>query len=819
MGKRGDKRRKREHERRRAKRIPYEGFQFGPFIVERMGRFMYWSVDPTFADDAFREAQQDARRAWPEQLKQLRSELKSTLAEHDAFDVIANLWLLNVPKDPETYREWEDDGILAAVELAASVLVERPSRAGSGPRRPISADLMLRVQEQLKSLLMLIAFVAMDSATSGGTEPGPIEEIQARAKAFRVGVRGPSYEWQERQTIEDLFDGTTVRADVVAATGLSAQSCLTLVDAGSTIGLTRLRARAVEARAMTATLIADIDRVRRGLEPVDPRSREIAENIGDQDSDEAAFRLHNVAISWVAYGLGDTMSFTAEELATAASCDTGTAERFLSMFSVGLGELDLGERDVSMEDIRDRPLLHDAEGRYISVSIHNLLWSVRPRLELALKQAGTTVFRRYERHRARTIERRAIEAISHAVQPDWAHASLQYEVDDQGEQKRLELDGLVRADSALFIIEAKASSMRASARRVAPISFQEWLKDEVSAAAQQARRARRALLESNATIFDARGRALELDLEGIEHVLEVVVVLEDLPAVSPSSWLLADAGVLPTSPIPRVVSLHELEIMCDVVERPSEFVHYLLRRSRMDDMRRAWAMDELDYFMHYLKFGLFWPAVPDDQPTPPPENLLSHTDELDAWYMYRRGERQAPAAKPTAKHHPKVAALLDCLGSVVVPGRLNAALAILNIDGKPRRKVVELLTQLRRRSQLDGKKHDASLVFTQEDISGVTVVSCPPRDAQGLPDELVRYCTLKKYQMHAESWVGFGCWAGPHEPVQCVFVLTGRWEHDEDLERIVAGLPSAGTDGNFDGRSEARRRRAKAQSRSQQESS
>jgi hypothetical protein len=442
-------------------------------------------------------------------LKHLLSELKAALAEHDAFDVIANLWLLNVPKDPETYREWEDDGILAAVEMAASVLVERPIRAGSGSRRPIRADLLLQVQEQLKSLLMLTAFVAMDSATSGGTEVGPTEEIQARAKAFRVGVRGSSYEWQERHTVEDLFEEPAVRAEVMAATGLSAKLCLTLVDAVSTLGLARLRARAAEARTIMATLISDLDRIRRGDEPEDPRSREVAENLAHLDSDEAAARLHTIAISWVAYKLGDTMSFTAEELAAAACCDIALAERFLSIFSVGFGELDPGERDVSMEDIRDRPLIHDANGRYISVSIHNLLWSIRPRLELALKHAGTSVFRRYERQRARTIERRAVEAISRAVQPDWAHISLECEVEEEGEHKRPDLDGLVRADSALFVIEAKASSMRASARRVAPLSFQEWLKDEVSTAAQQARRARKALLESKSRIFDDRGRELE----------------------------------------------------------------------------------------------------------------------------------------------------------------------------------------------------------------------------------------------------------------------------------------------------------------------
>ena len=69
------------------------------------------------------------------------------------------------------------------------------------------------------------------------------------------------------------------------------------------------------------------------------------------------------------------------------------------------------------------------------------------------------------------------------------------------------------------------------------------------------------------------------------------------------------------------------------------------------------------------------------------------------------------------------------------------------------------------------------------------------------------YCTMKKYQQRAEIWVGFGCWEGPSDAVQCAFVLWGPWAPDPELDRLVAGLPTAAVTGNFDGRAEARRQR------------
>lgn len=256
-------------------------------------------------------------------------------------------------------------------------------------------------------------------------------------------------------------------------------------------------------------------------------------------------------------------------------------------------------------------------------------------------------------------------------------------------------------------------------------------------------------------------------------------------------------------PIPWVVSLHELEVICEVVARPSELVHYLQRRRCMDETRRAWAMDELDYFMHYLLFGLFWPEPTEgSSDTTPPEQLLSHTEQLDAWYMYERGQRKAPVEKPHAKHHPKVAALLDCLDQQDAAGRLDTALALLDINGKERRKAVDLVEKLKRRSKLDALWHDATMIF--KDL-GLTIMSCPPAESPDLAVRLATYCTMKKYQQRVERWVGFGCWEGPSDAVQCAFVLWGPWAPDPELDRLVAGLPTTGATGDFDGRVEARR--------------
>jgi hypothetical protein len=811
MGKRGDKRRKKERERAQRRRVPYEGFQYGPLRVERFGRRLYTSLDPTSPDfKVYQEAVGDMVANLPNEYADGVRRLTQLLADFDAFDALAAIWMTNAVADPETYKEWEHPGVIAAPELAAALLLRRPTREGQRPEAMLSGAVILEAQDLLVQLLQMKGFMLMENATKRTDSSDSFAELRATGLVHRLAVRGPSYHWQEEQTVRELFEDERVRNDVLAACGFTASAALKLVDGVVEVGLRRLSERANDAKATAELLIADLQRDREHQSLQDARSAPMVAALEGLDLADAEAAIHSRLIAWTSVALGTTMSFTPGDLAAHAGCTIDETEAFLSMFSLPFGEPPVPGREIDIEDVRNHPLTRDDAGHYLCVSLPSLLFALRGRIESALKDHGQKTFSRYERHRSRVVERRAVAALAKALRPDWTHEGLSYDIEEEGIAKKPELDGLVRVDSALLIVESKASSMRPSAKRLAPDSLRDWLKSEVSHAAKQARRARTALLDSASppTMTDQAGKRVSVNLAGIHHAFELIVVLEDLSAVAPSTWLLADAEILPREPIPLLITLHELEIICDIVERPSELIHYMLRRRRMDETRSAWGFDELDYFMHYLLFGLYWSDREDVEPVPP-ERLLSHTEELDSWFFYQHGERKKSAERPGPKHHPDVANLLDCIEHSGASGRLDTALAILDFDAKPRRKIADLLRNLKRRSQLDGQHHDASLVNSE---FGVTIMTCPPAASPGLATQLRQYCGLKKYQMEADRWVGIGGWSGPKDVVQVAVVFNEPWQANPELDRLVATLPSAGHDGNFDGRVEGRRKSAKAKS-------
>jgi hypothetical protein len=581
-----------------------------------------------------------------------------------------------------------------------------------------------------------------------------------------------------------------------------------LAESVTDIGLERVEARIREAHDFADELLATVSGVRRGGAPagVPEALRELVGQLAELPKAVAARRIRDFAAGWASFGSGSTLSLTAPELAEHAHVAESAARAFLDRFSIRFGFTPNPPREPHLSDLRERPILADGDGNYLCCSPHNLLWAIRPAFESAARDAGGAIWRRYEGHRRRTLERRAVAALDRALRADWSKNSAHYETAEGGQLKRPELDGIVRLDVAVFMIESKASAMRPAARRGAPDALRDWLTSEVGKAGMQLRRARRALFGASAgerpTLIDDHGNPLGLDLSGVEHVVELVVVLEDLPNIAPVTWRMADAGFLPTDEPPIVISLHELEVICEISSRPCELVHYFLRRKRLNRQRRVTATDELDFFMHYLRDGLYWEDTPEakasDGAANAPVQLLSFTDALDAYYMYARGERHTPAAKPERRHHRDVATALDLLDNLRQPGRLGVALALLDLDRKPRERVVGDMRRLKKLAAREGVTRDRSYFGPG---FGITVMAVPPSEASDLPKMLQTYCMLKKHQTKASTWAGFGVFEGPPELFQTAVVWSSPWEPDPELDRLVAELPSHGHESErFDGR-------------------
>lgn len=566
--------------------------------MEQHGRNLLTRVDsehPSFQE--WLRARDEMVAELPAQIAELRKEIADQLAPFDAFDVVADLWLANVPRDREAYKESTEEGLLVIPELAATLLITRPARSGE-KMGDWFAPHGHELQEKLKALVQLEQ-IKIISDSARGADP-VYDEIRARARAHHMAVRGVSYSWQEEATARQLCGEGEVGVELARLTRFSVDEAFRLAESVTDVGLDKVEARIAYAHQFADMLIAAVEEVRRGLTPADV-PREFVDTVAQLarlKKGVAAKQARYAAAGWASYGSGSTLAFRASEVAEHAGVSGDTASAFLARFSTPFGFAPEPPRESSVNDLRERPIIDDGDGNYLCCSPHNLLWAIRPSFEAAARDAGGSMWGRYEAHRRRTVEQRAVRALKDALRADWSRSGVHYQVTEDGQVKRPELDGVVRLDGAAFITESKASAMRPSARRGAPEALRDWLTREVGRAGMQLRRARGALFDGpraeRATLTDRQGVSLGLDLDGVEHVIELVVVLEDLPGIAPVTWRMAEAGFLPAEEPPIVVSLHELEIICEISSRPCELASSLLPPSseaqppaRRDRHRRA----------------------------------------------------------------------------------------------------------------------------------------------------------------------------------------------------------------------------------------
>lgn len=133
----------------------------------------------------------------------------------------------------------------------------------------------------------------------------------------------------------------------------------------------------------------------------------------------------------------------------------------------------------------------------------------------------------------------------------------------------------------------------------------------------------------------------------------MAVSLDDLTSITTATAELVRAGLLDHSNIPWTVSLHDLELITRLVDRPAEFLLYLRRRLNPNVTVMFSAADELDFFLYFFEAGLWVEPDPDqlrrvfNWMSPPttgerrrfrkqvPAYLTSRTDAL-AWLHAKR---------------------------------------------------------------------------------------------------------------------------------------------------------------------------------------
>jgi hypothetical protein len=689
--------------------------------------------------------------------------------ELDAFDVIELMRLREMPVAPVVALAPGYDGSGAAIDLVSLVCLSRPRRRPGGkacesiqPHHAID-DLHARATRLLRLAQFMHGLSAMLAADD------PLARLAFEYQSYLVGVRNLRYDSVEAEHDTALFG----RADI---------SALLREHLGFTYGeFTTVRSAIQERYSRILTGLRD--------ETGDIMMRCRAE--GREPTEDEA-RVFRQSMSDFMFRPGKRASFTMSDIAGESGLEADRVETVLSAFGI---EFD-GAQDAAaavgaflrgVNPLGRTCLIRDEDGNYLMTGSQIGTDSLRVIAETALK-ADDRAWRRYDRVRADMSEAAALGAVSRAIGTPTTYPNLCYYGPRQGQDltglgaacpsphaigDQTECDGLFVIGDVAICVEVKGRTIADPARRGDRARLATEIKKIFSEGARQAQRLEQ-LISSNHGVWLDNGSWL--DLAAVREVRAVVVGLDDFGPLAVALGDLQRAGLLGEGSLPWIASLHDLEVISKVIDRPAEFLLWLRRRADSGVATYYRGSDELDLFMLFLDGGLYVEPDPEevrrDHPTAGPSRsharkkhrwearptiIGTHTNPLDAWMYWTEGTSPYEADKPALNTHPAAQEIVDFLGASRKPGWLRFGADLLGLAGAAQKKLGDSLRDIAKKARADGQWH--TLAFAYAGLWGhpTLFAIAQPRNQtrdEAMMEKLQTYMAAKKHQLRSDRSLG-----------------------------------------------------------------
>lgn len=414
-------------------------------------------ADPSYAE--FRDAVRADIAQTPQKVLALRQEIKDLAAPYNALDVVCAAWMSYGLAEPATLRPLVEGGSSATAEYLAHIMLERespdPEREPTQEERIRGVDLAA-ISDRVTEIFQRLPLWFSERQSDVADEFDPYLDLRVKFYMQRIAIPSLTYEWDERSTLHGLFD--PFDDELHGTLGFTATDALALCESLAVLPRERAQELGAVAREGAAKMKAEVARRRLGKgkeeEQGDVGLEGKLATMAPQDADQW---VKHAALAWMGAFLGQAASFAATELAEDAEVETEVAEAFLEVFAADFGNRADAERwrddpasaiGYEIDTMRRRPILHDGAGSYLPAAVDHVFFGLRDVFTEALKK-DSKAWTRYDRHRAGELERRALSALSSALQADWSFGSVKYSFEaDTGELLEGEADGIFAATAS-----------------------------------------------------------------------------------------------------------------------------------------------------------------------------------------------------------------------------------------------------------------------------------------------------------------------------------------------------------------------------------
>jgi hypothetical protein len=778
-----------------------EYFEGNGFMMARKGRHIIMQSNRTKEEQkALLQSLHDGREETEASIQSQIQVIEDLIHNYDPLDILANISLRNSIINPEEFKEYESKINPAYTEFIALLCLTQSFESFNFENpEPIPPNLIEEIQERVQKLFFSqILYLAFKNVNPERTDPpGVVEKLRFLTLTDSLIVRYPAY---HHQLIEDLLGiFSSLSSEMVNTLGFSINDALLILDGvGDIISskLSKKREESIKQARALRRVVKKFRHKKKIKQIISEYPKDLLESLIKNKPSVSAKNILDFSIAWMFYSLGRTLSFTIEELVAQTKLDPAIILSFFNKYSLQFGEVDsLYRNPAPTHPLMRKPFIKNQD-QYFCPVIQSAFWSLRPAIEdfwnpqsQAKIVNDDTIWQKYLKSRANYLERSAIESLSHALRYSAPYHNLKYDVyTEEGAKVETELDGLLILDNALFLVEAKSGSLSWPARRGAPSGMKEDLAKLVEDAYSQALRASNYIANTDRPTFRlADGTQFTIDKSKYDEVFLITISLDDLDIFITNAYLLKELGFFHGGEYPWALTLANLRVISEITEFSSQFVHYIKRRLHLNDLGWVSAHDELDWFGNYLLEGLYFDGLKEKPEEKFNYNLLSYSWIFDDYYFFITGQRRTPVDKPSQIMPETMWQILSELDIKHDNGYLKVACCLMNMSSQSREELMNTCVELRGKTQSDREIHSITVSFLDGDF-GFAYFFSPFELENEIPDRIMKYSILKKYQTKLSRWVTIACVSDKPGWVDYFVVVDGQWVFDQQLDDAAKKL-------------------------------
>jgi hypothetical protein len=477
---------------------------------------------------------------------------------------------------------------------------------------------------------------------------------------------------------------------------------------------------------------------------------------------------------------------------------------FLKFFSITIGKENNSDFKYPNDNnlFREFPILAFGN-RYLLINFQIIHWCVRERLEGIIKK-NNKMWNKYNKHKSNYLESKSLDILSEMFPNANKYQELYYHIDE----KRCELDGLIKYDNNIILIEAKSGVYAKSAKNGGEKRLLKVVHENIQKAAEQASRAKEYIVQTEKPVFkDKNGKnVLELKKNGFENIFQINITLDNFAELSLNLLQLKEIGYYKYSSFPWSISLSDVIVITDFIQFPNQFLHYIYFREKFSNKvfigNRYKYMNELDLFGFYLNeeteqlTNYFIDDINENilaynaycKTEMPIEDLVPDFSSMYNVFYNGQNNDEVEYLKPSKQYNKKYYDMVRQLEKYCDQGLgyTNFAVKLLDLNNHKQDEIINLIESIIAET-LKSKKISVKSTpylsgnFDDKATFGITIIAGYLKDRDYLLKTLKAMCVKNRYQYKYQEWLGLCCFVD--SPVHLVnFFVIAREEDKEDLD-------------------------------------